>query len=345
MAGKDLSKMTDAELAAIPPGDSAFVPASVEMQRRSGTPELERTFHLRGGGTVRVLLPKWVRLHSDMGSRSTAVEALEAILAAERERLGHAEAEVPLAALRAQATRRAVRGDCRDFIGALRAGTNNATGLAVIAEIKQASPSRGQLRRDLDVAAIARGYAAAGAAALSVLTEGPHFRGDLAYLELARAACSLPILRKDFTVSDYQIWEAAARGADAVLLIVAILRDDVLRALLGTAAEAGLAALVEVHDKAELRRAQAARTAVPAAKSLIGVNNRDLRNFQVDPARSLELAAELPAGGLAVTESGLRDIHDLRRAAAAGYGAALIGERLMTAPDPGAALAALLSRT
>lgn len=278
------------------------------------------------------------------GAAGTPAEILGAILAGERQRLRQAEAEAPIAALRARATRRAVQADRRDFIGALRAGTGNAAGLAIIAEIKQASPSRGLLRSDLDVAAIARGYAAAGAAALSVLTEEPHFRGRLAYLETARAACPLPILRKEFTFSEYQVWEAAAHGADAVLLIAAILGDARLLTLLHAAAAAGLAALVEVHDGAELRRAKQALAAAPAAKALIGVNNRDLRTFQVNPARALELAAELPAGVLAVAESGLRDGADLRRAAAAGYGAALMGERLMTAPDPGAALATLLGR-
>lgn len=265
-------------------------------------------------------------------------EALEAILAAERRRLAAAEQAAPLARLRARAAER----KRRDFIAALRAGSENPAGLAIIAEIKQASPSRGLLRAEMDVAAVAQGYARAGAAALSVLTEGPHFRGDLAYLDVARRACPLPILRKDFTVTEYQIWEAAANGADAVLLIVAILGDDRLRALLRTSGEAGLAALVEVHDAAELRRAKAALATAPNTAALLGVNNRDLKTFQVNPARALELAAELPRGVVAVAESGLRRREDLRRAAAAGFGAALIGERFMTAADPGAALAELL---
>jgi indole-3-glycerol phosphate synthase len=266
------------------------------------------------------------------------VAALAAILAAERRRLAAAEQAVPLPRLRARAAERKPR----DFVAALRAGRENFAGLAIIAEIKQASPSRGLLRAELDVAAIAQAYAGAGAAALSVLTEGPHFRGELAYLYRARRACALPILRKDFTVTEYQIWEAAANGADAVLLIVAILRDDRLQALLRTAGEAGLAALVEVHDAAELRRAKAALSAAADTAALVGVNNRDLKTFQVNPARALELAAELPAGVVAVAESGLRRQEDLRRAAAAGYGAALIGERFMTAADPGAALTELL---
>ncbi|MGH9533908.1 MAG: indole-3-glycerol phosphate synthase TrpC [Terriglobales bacterium] len=266
-------------------------------------------------------------------------QTLVAILAAERRRLAAAEQAVPLARLRERAAGR----ERRDFIAALRASRGNASGLAIIAEIKQASPSRGLLRAELDVAAIARGYAAAGAAALSVLTEGPHFRGDLAYLRQARQACKLPILRKDFTVAEYQVWEAAANGADAVLLIVAILDDEQLPGLLATAAAAGMAALVEAHDAAELRRARAALAAAPGTQALVGVNNRDLRTFQVHPERALELASELPAGVVAVTESGLRTAADLRRAAAAGYGAALIGERCMAAPDPGAALAALLA--
>src|SRR5579875_774849 len=254
-----------------------------------------------------------------------AADILGAIMAREEARVAEARRALPLDELR----RRAARRRPRDFAAALRAARRPA----VIAEIKQASPSRGLLRAELDVPAIA----AAGAAALSVLTEGPHFHGCLDYLAQARAACPLPLLRKDFIFTDYQIWEAAAHGADAVLLIAAALAPPELPRLLAVAREAGLAALVEIHDAAEAERA------ATAGAVLIGVNNRDLRTLRVDPELALRLAPRLPPGALKVAESGLRAAADLRRAAAAGFDAVLIGERFMQAPAPGAALAALLA--
>jgi indole-3-glycerol phosphate synthase len=210
-----------------------------------------------------------------------------------------------------------------------------APGIRVIAECKRRSPSRGVLRRDYDVASIARGYERAGAAALSVLTEPTFFDGSLDDLRRVRQAVLLPILRKDFIVSEFQVLEARAAGADAILLIVAALSDADLRALIESAGAAGMAALVEVHDRVELDRALA------AGASVIGVNSRDLRTLQVDISVFDHLSTCLPRGTTAVAESGLRSPDDLGRLHALRYDAFLIGERLMTEPDPGTALASL----
>ena len=208
-------------------------------------------------------------------------------------------------------------------------------GIRVVAECKRRSPSRGVLRRDYDPAAIARGYEAAGAAAISVLTEPTFFDGSLDHLRLVRESTALPILRKDFVVTEFQILEARAAGADAVLLIVAALNDAELVALIDATSAAGMAALVEVHDRTELDRALA------AGASLIGVNSRDLRTLKVDPELFDQLARFLPEGMTAVAESGLSAADALTRLHALRYDAFLIGERLMTQPDPGAALATL----
>ena len=208
---------------------------------------------------------------------------------------------------------------------------------AVIAEIKRASPSRGVIAAQADPAAIARQYEAAGAAALSVLTDQVFFHGSLGDLEAARAATRLPALRKDFTLDRYHLWQAAAHGADAVLLIVAVLRQDELRELLAEARALGLDALVEVHDGAELDRA------LQADADLIGVNNRNLRTFEVSLETSLRLAEAIPPGVLAVSESGIKKREDMERLAAAGYRAFLVGESLVSQSDPGAALEALLA--
>lgn len=259
---------------------------------------------------------------------SNAHDLLAAIAAASRVRAREAERGVPPAELE----RRIARAEpARGFRASLA-----QPGLRVIAECKRRSPSRGVLRELYDPVAIASGYVRAGAAAVSVLTEPAFFDGRLAHLEAVRRAVVLPLLRKDFVVSPYQVLEARAAGADAVLLIVAALDDDALRGLLGTAAAVGLDALVEVHDEAELDRAAA------AGATLIGANNRNLRTLDVDLDASQRLASCMPAGVLAVAESGLRARDDLERLHAAGYGAFLIGERLMTAPDPGDALAGLL---
>jgi len=222
----------------------------------------------------------------------------------------------------------------RDFEGALRK-TIAAGRPAVIAEIKKASPSRGVLRADFDPPAIAASYERGGAACLSVLTDRTYFQGDPGYLTAARAACALPALRKDFIVDDYQIAEARAIGGDAILLIVAALTDAQLAALEACAREFGLAVLVEVHDRAELDRAL--RLATP----LIGINNRNLRTFEVSLATTLELLPAVPPERLVVTESGILAQPDVAAMRARGVDAFLVGEAFMRADDPGAALATL----
>jgi indole-3-glycerol phosphate synthase len=202
----------------------------------------------------------------------------------------------------------------------------------VIAECKRRSPSRGVLRAEYHPAAHAAAYARAGAVAVSVLTEPTFFDGDLDHLAAVRRAVDLPLLRKDFIVTEYQLLEAAAAGADAVLLIVGALDDASLRHLLGRTRAFGLAALVEVHDDIELRRA------LDAGAAIVGVNSRDLRTLAVDPKVHERLAAALPAGATAVAESGIATAADLARLAGFGYHAFLVGERLISQPDPGVAL-------
>ncbi len=212
-----------------------------------------------------------------------------------------------------------------------------APGLQVIAEVKRRSPSAGSLAPALDPAAQAAAYQSGGAAAISVLTEPDHFGGSLDDLRAVREAVGLPILRKDFTLHPAQVWEARAAGADAVLLIAAVLGDDDLAALLGTAAAAGLAALVEVHTAAEARRAAA------AGATLVGVNNRDLATFTVDLATAEAIAPDLPSDAVRVAESGIADSAGAARMAQAGYHAVLVGEALVRAGDPAALVAELRS--
>lgn len=257
-------------------------------------------------------------------------DLLAAIVAAARRRALDAEAEVPRAELERRA---AEQSPPRGFRAALDAAPPR-----VIAECKRRSPSRGILRQSYDPAAIAAGYEAAGAAAISVLTEPTFFDGDLDHLAAVRRTVSLPVLRKDFVVEPYQVLEARAAGADAVLLIVAALDDAELATLASQARSLGMDVLVEVHDEQELARA------IDAGADLIGVNNRNLRTLEVDLDASLRLAARMPPGAVAVAESGLRTREDLDRLAAAGYRAFLIGERLMTTADPGASLATLVGR-
>jgi indole-3-glycerol phosphate synthase len=207
-----------------------------------------------------------------------------------------------------------------------------APGIGVIAEIKRRSPSAGRLRAEVDVAAIAGSYSEAGASALSVLTEGPHFGGSLDDLQAARAACALPILRKDFIVDPFQLDEAVAAGADAVLLIVAALPSPQLASLHEQAVAAGLDALVEVHDERELE------AALEVGSRIVGVNNRDLRDFSVDVERTFALMERMPKEALVVSESGIDSRSQLERLHAAGVDAVLVGEALMRAPDPGEAL-------
>jgi indole-3-glycerol phosphate synthase len=208
--------------------------------------------------------------------------------------------------------------------------------LNVIAECKRRSPSRGVLRREYDAATIAGAYEAAGAAAISVLTEPAFFDGSLADLRAVRSRVAVPVLRKDFIVDDYQVFEAAAGGADAVLLIVAALDTGSLQRLASLAESLGLASLVEAHGADEVR------AAIEAGARIIGINNRDLRTLAVDPAASVSLASVIPDEVVAVAECGLRSGADLCRLRDVGYDAFLVGERLVGAEAPGDALAALL---
>jgi indole-3-glycerol phosphate synthase len=250
---------------------------------------------------------------------------LDRIIASKRQELAEAEARTPLADLeRRAAAAPAPRG--------FRAALGRGPGVRVIAEVKKASPSAGVLRADFDPAAQARVYEAHGAAAVSVLTDGPFFQGSLADLEAVRAAVALPLLRKDFLLDRRQLLEARAAGADAVLLIAEALDDDALRRLLGEAGELGLDALVELYDAAILPRV------LDAGARLVGVNNRDLRTFEVRLEQTLELAARVPPDVLLVSESGIRGRADVERLAAAGVRAVLVGETLMRAADPGAKL-------
>ncbi|HVN51168.1 MAG TPA: indole-3-glycerol phosphate synthase TrpC [Acidimicrobiales bacterium] len=214
----------------------------------------------------------------------------------------------------------------RGFRAALSAAP--ADEVAVIAEVKRRSPSRGALAPDLDPARLATAYASGGATCLSVLTDEAFFGGSAADLAAARGACNLPVLRKDFTVSERDVADARLMGADAVLLIVAVLVDDELERYLDLAGKVGLDALVEVHDEAELARAAA------LGADLIGVNQRDLVTFEVDSARAVRLAEALPAGAIGVAESGIRDAADARALHDAGYRAVLVGETLVTSADP-----------
>ena len=220
----------------------------------------------------------------------------------------------------------------RDFAGALARRTP-----AVIAEVKKASPSRGVLVADFDPPAIAESYEGGGAAALSVLTEGPNFQGSLDDLRAARSAVAVPVLRKDFTIGEFDILEAAAAGADAVLLIAAILDERQLRDYRELAERYRMAALVEAHDEDELALAAA------SGAKIVGVNNRDLRTFDVSLATSLRLAEKMPQGAIRVAESGIHSAADVRTLAAAGYTAFLVGEHLMKSVDPATALRTLLA--
>ena len=219
----------------------------------------------------------------------------------------------------------------RGFTAALA----ESVGLGVIAEVKRASPSKGPLFVDLDPAVVARSYAAGGATCLSVLTDEEWFAGSAADLEQARDSVTVPVLRKDFTVSEADVCDARLMGADAVLLIAAALDDEELRAFHQLATEIGLDALVEIHDEAELERALA------VGATLVGVNQRDLVTFDVDTDRAVRLAPQMPAGVVRVAESGVRGVADATRLAEAGYQAVLVGESLVTAGDPRAAVAAL----
>jgi indole-3-glycerol phosphate synthase len=255
-------------------------------------------------------------------------DILDRIIEVKRDEIRTAQASVSLEELRLQASTR----DSRDFVGALRA--KHAEGEpAIIAEVKKASPSKGVLREHFDPADIAKSYERGGAACLSVLTDVQFFKGSVAYLEEARAACSLPVLRKDFIVDPYQILEARAMGADCILLIAAALEPSQMRDLEAFAHSLGLAVLVEVHDKDELEQALTLKT------PLIGVNNRNLRTFETSIETTIDMLEMVPDDRIVVTESGILCRTDVERLRAMDVQTFLVGEAFMRADDPGTELA------
>lgn len=264
---------------------------------------------------------------------SGGADILAEILAHKRGEIAVRRQAVPLAAMQARA---AAMPPPRGFLAALRRSID-AGRPAVIAEIKRASPSRGVIRADFEPLQIAQSYARHGATCLSVLTDEKYFGGSDAFLSLIRQSCDLPLLRKDFTLDPYQVYEARALGADCVLLIVAALDDTALRELAATAATLALDILVEVHDREELERALALRT------PLIGVNNRNLRTFETRLETTLELLVDMLPDRTVVTESGIHDAADVRRMREHGVNAFLVGETLMRAPDPGVKLRELFA--
>jgi len=262
-------------------------------------------------------------------------DILQQIVAVKHEEVAAALAVRPLAVVRAEAEdRHRAQTDLRDFIGVMIQRVREG-GAAVIAEVKKASPSKGVLREHFVPADIAASYARHGAACLSVLTDQRFFQGHADYLRQARAACDLPVLRKDFMVDPYQIYEAAAMGADCVLLIAACLSDQQMAELEACAHSVGLAVLVEVHDGDELERALRLQT------PLVGINNRNLRTFEVSLDTTLNLLPQVPVGRLLVTESGILTRDDVLRMREAGVHGFLVGEAFMRADDPGVALEAL----
>jgi indole-3-glycerol phosphate synthase len=267
-----------------------------------------------------------------------ATTFLSTIVASTRSTINASKAHTSLADLERRATQHHPRG----WVAALR--RQAALGPAVIAEVKKASPSKGLIRADFDPAFIARRYRAGGAAALSVLTDQPYFQGSLRNLELASAAVPLPCLRKDFMVDEYQVVEARAHRADAILLIAAALTNAEIKHLAAVAEGFSLDVLVEVHTADELDRVLDTGIASPGEKVAIGVNNRDLKSFEVTVERSLDLVERIPAGVVRVTESGISNPADMARLRKAGFDAFLIGESLMRQPDPGEALKNLLAQ-
>jgi len=258
-------------------------------------------------------------------------DILDKIVAVKHQEAAAARKRVSLETMRADAESRVLT---RDFVGALKAKI--AAGKpAVIAEIKKASPSKGVLREDFIPADIAQSYAEYGAACLSVLTDVQFFQGQVDYLKQARASCQLPVLRKDFMVDPYQIYESRAMGADCILLIAACLDDAQMKDLEAIARSLDMAVLVEVHDGAELERALKLKT------PLVGINNRNLKTFEVTLDTTLALRPSVPSDRILVTESGIQTRDDVLRMGAAGVNAFLVGEAFMRAPDPGEALAAL----
>ncbi len=258
-----------------------------------------------------------------------ATTVLDDILVGVREDLEGRQATVDLAALKERAARQPA---ALDGAAALR-----APGVAVIAEVKRSSPSKGALALIADPAGLAADYEAGGASVISVLTEARRFGGSLGDLDLVRARVSVPVLRKDFVVSSYQVWEARAHGADLVLLIVAALPQNALVSLVERIRSLGMTPLVEVHDEAELERA------LDAGADVVGVNARDLRTLKVDRAVFARLVPHIPAGVVKIAESGVRGPHDLLAYAAAGADAVLVGEGVVTGGDPRAAVAELVT--
>jgi indole-3-glycerol phosphate synthase len=255
------------------------------------------------------------------------VTILDRILEVKRSEIAAAKAQASLHSLEKRA---ADAPPVRDFVGALRSKKP-----AVIAEVKKASPSRGVIRENFDPAAIAASYERAGAACLSVLTDRQFFQGDLSHLASARAACSLPALRKDFVIDRYQVAESRAYGADCILLIAACLNAKEMIDLESAASKLGMAVLVEVHDADELQVALQLRT------PLLGINNRNLKTFETRLETTLELLARVPNDRIVVTESGILSSADVDRMRAAGVDTFLVGEAFMRNPDPGGALSAL----
>jgi indole-3-glycerol phosphate synthase len=260
-------------------------------------------------------------------------DILDKIVAVKREEVAAALKQKPLAVVRADAESRVLT---RDFEGAMRAKIA-AGQAAVIAEIKKASPSKGVLRAEFIPADIAQSYAEFGAACLSVLTDKQFFQGSVDYLKQARASCDLPVLRKDFMIDAYQIYEARAMGADAILLIAACLDDLQMADMEAVARSLDMAVLVEVHDRAELSRALKLRT------RLVGINNRNLKTFEVSLQTTLDMLHDVPADRLLVTESGIQTAADVQRMREARVHAFLVGEAFMRAKDPGEALATLFA--
>ena len=258
-------------------------------------------------------------------------DILDKIVAVKHQEVLAAKTRKPLAIVRADAESRVLT---RDFVGALRAKI--AAGKpAVIAEVKKASPSKGVIRADFIPADIAQSYAEYGAACLSVLTDVQFFQGEVDFLKQARASCQLPVLRKDFMVDSYQIYESRAMGADCILLIAACLDDAQMKDFEAIARSLDMAVLVEAHDAAELDRALLLKT------PLLGVNNRNLKTFEVSLDTTLMLKSRVPADRLLVTESGIHTRDDVLRLGAAGVSAFLVGEAFMRVPEPGEALAEL----
>ena len=256
---------------------------------------------------------------------------LDRIMAVKRAEVAAAKNVVPASQLQMRVDG---EGPARDFVSALRKRID-AGGAAVIAEIKRASPSKGVMREQFEPAEIAKSYAAGGAACLSVLTDREFFQGAPEHLAAARAACTLPVLRKDFVFDPYQVLEARAMGADCILLIAACLSVPEMKALEDAARELGMAVLVEVHDAAELEAALTLRT------PLVGVNNRDLRTFETRIETTLALLERMPADRIVITESGIASPADVARLRSRGVNAFLVGEAFMRARNPGAALSSL----